>query len=222
MRTDKRIVRDAAEGLALEAELFAADGPQVAVWASDAVGLVCPRAYRTRVSFEEACAQSEAAGWPVHLRRTGGGTVPQGPGVDNLALVFDAPKGFTIEDGYKLICGIIQAGFGAAGQALCPGDTPGSFCDGAWNLSVDGQKMVGTAQRWRPVGGGRQRVLAHALILSDDGYVDGSHAVAAFHRTLGLGEVVAHAHTSAAAAFGVQVLPSAALCDAAERALAAL
>ncbi|MCB1385934.1 MAG: hypothetical protein KDJ80_08325 [Nitratireductor sp.] len=47
-----------------------------------------------------------------------------------------------------------------AHSAACPG----SFCDGAWNVVVEGRKLAGTAQRWRATPAGRV-VLIHAAIL---------------------------------------------------------
>lgn len=146
-----------------EHALFATSGPQVGQWQSLSRGIVCPRAFKARGAFEPASYASASRGWPVSLRPTGGGAVPQGLGVANLALAFDAPKGLTIEGVYRMLTRIIQDAFGAMGSDLRTGDTPGSFCDGAWNLSVGEQKLVGTAQRWRLVRGGRPRVLAHAL-----------------------------------------------------------
>lgn len=145
--------------------------------------------------------------------------MPQGPGVDNLALAFDAPKGTTIEDGYRMLTEIIKRGLGEHGAALEVGDTLGSFCDGAWNLSFEGRKIVGTAQRWRPMPDGRRRVLAHALILTNPDIREATEAVSAFQRDLGLGLVDLEAHTSAGTAFHLTELPAASLLDAAEKAL---
>lgn len=105
------------------------------------------------------------------------------------------------------------------GSDLRAGDTPGSFCDGAWNLSVGDQKLVGTAQRWRPVRGGHPRVLAHALILIDERFQAGSKAVAKLHDDMGLSPVQATAQTSLKAAFGLEEFPAEALQSSATQAL---
>ena len=183
--------------------------------------LVCPKAYERRAGFDLAIQRSAAGGWPVHRRLTGGGTVPQGPGVDNLVLAINASERTTIEDVYRLLTEIIKRGLGRHGAVLETGDTPGSFCDGDWNLSLGGRKVVGTAQRWRPRKAGVSRVLAHALILTKDTFGKGANAVARFHEDLGLGPVCPDAHTSLEAAFGLAELPIAAIQEAAEQALAA-
>jgi lipoate-protein ligase A len=147
--------------------------------------------------------------------------VPQGPGVSNIVLAFNAPRKFTIEDAYRLLVDVIVRGFGALGQNLRPGETPGSFCDGAWNLSLAGRKLVGTAQHWRPVRGQRPRVLAHAMILTDDPG-PGAQAIAEMHRDLGLGPIAPEVHTSIRSAFQMADIPRAALLEAAKTALDAL
>ncbi|MEM6407888.1 MAG: hypothetical protein AAF700_05665 [Pseudomonadota bacterium] len=215
-----RRLPDPEAGLSYERTLFTTAGPQVGLWTAKAQGLVCPAAYERREGFAEAAANSQARGWTVHLRPTGGGTVPQGPGVDNLALALNPAKGTSIEDGYRLLTKIIKKGFGPHGEALEAGDTPGSFCDGAWNLSVGGRKIVGTAQRWRPNRGGHPRVLAHALFLTADTYGEGSDAVSAFHCDLGLSPVARKAHTSLEAAFGLRLFPAKAMHEVATEALA--
>lgn len=215
-------VAHAADGLRRETDLFAQHGPQVLLWVARAPGIVCPRTYEHKDGFVAASRACSERGWPVHLRRTGGGAVPQGPGVLNLALAFDAPPGFTIEDGYRNLTQVIREGLGAAGAELRPGATPGSFCDGAWNLSQDGQKIVGTAQRWRSVRGGRQRLLTHALILVDDDFQTGTDAVALFHEVLGLAPVLRDVHTSLKARFDLTEVPLARLHAAAHDMLCAL
>ncbi len=221
MNVDVQSMPDAASGLELEARLLTASGSQIALWTAQRASLVCPKAYARRDGFEAATQRSTTRNWPVFQRPTGGGTVPQGPGVDNIALAFNAPKGATIEGVYRLLTRVIQRGLGPQGASLEPGATAGSFCDGAWNLSVAGRKIVGTAQRWRAPAGGTRRVLAHALILTRDSYAEGAGAVARFHEDLGLDPVAPEAHTSLEAAFGLSALPAAALHQTARDALAA-
>lgn len=203
-------VPDAQHGLDLDTQLFEAKGPCVHLWTATQQALVCPRAYQSRSGFDAAVEASANQGWPVSLRPTGGGTVPQGPGIANLALAFNAPKDFTIEDGYRLLTDILKSAL-PLGDRLAAGDTPGSFCDGAWNLSIEGQKLVGTAQKWRPVRGGKPRVLAHAMIIVTEQFQPGANAVSAFHDSLGLPPVTIAAHTSLQAVMGLDSLPAKAL-----------
>lgn len=219
MSDDVTRLADAQAGMAFERALFEGSGAQVGLWTARVPAIVCPRAYEARAGFAAAMSRSATRGWPVVLRPTGGGAVPQGPGIDNLALAFDAARGVTIDDVYRLLVRVLTRAIDAR---LVAGDTPGSFCDGAWNLSCDGRKIVGTAQRWRPLKSGARRVLAHALILTRDTYHPGAEAVAALHVDLGLGAVVTAAQTSLEAAFGLQNVPADALRSAAQDAIRAL
>ena len=196
------IVPGVAEGLLLEAEAVGESGPQVRLWTAETPALVCPAAFHRKPGFEAAARNSAARGWPLYLRPTGGGAVPQGPGVLNVALAFTAGRDFGIEAGYRLITDVIRAALGPVGPRLVTGPTQDSFCDGCWNLSISGQKLVGTAQRIRPAGGGARRVLAHALILLEGDLAPGVEAVNGLHADVGLPPVVGHAHTSLAAVMG--------------------
>jgi len=94
--------------------------------------------------------------------------VPQGPGVWNLSLAWPAPAAMpTNTDAvYRALCGELSAAFDTLGIAATPQAVTGSFCDGRYNLAVDGRKLVGTAQAWRRVEG-QPVVLAHAVIVVD-------------------------------------------------------
>ena len=186
-------VEDVAEGLALEAAAFGAQNSVTCLWSPRRRALVCPKSLRRRPGFDAAKRNSASRGWPLHLRPTGGGAVPQGPGVLNLALAFTADLTFTIEDGYRLITDIIRDAIPAD---WATGVTPYSFCDGTWNLSLKGRKVVGTAQRIRPVGNGKRRILAHALVLVEGDLAAGTVAVDAFHSDLSLGPIDVDVHTT--------------------------
>ncbi len=193
MNASLEYVEGVAEGLALEAAAFSAQDPVTCLWSPRRRALVCPKNLRRKPGFDAAKRNSAERGWSLHLRPTGGGAVPQGPGVLNLALAFTADRTFTIEDGYRLITQMIQD---AIPTGWTTGATPNSFCDGAWNLSLNGRKVVGTAQRIRPVGNGQLRILAHALILVEGDLAAGAAAVDAFHRNLSLGAIDVGVHTT--------------------------
>ena len=187
-------VKDVEEGLILEAGLFSDTGQGVHLWQSAKPALVCPRTYRKRDGFQEAIENSAARGWPVLMRPSGGGTVPLWPGVLNMVMALTVPQSFGILNGYQMLCEpIIRLG-DELGLHLEPGATPDSYCDGDWNLSFEGRKIVGTAQRLRPLRQGRVRLLGHALILVDGDVEPGALAVDAFHRDLGLDPIRADVH----------------------------
>lgn len=133
-------------------------------------GLVAPLSYRRHELLDAASAASAERGWPVRLRRSGGGVVPQGPGILNVTLAYPCTgaAGDLAQAVYAHLCdllGHVLAQLGIAAQAR---SVQGSFCDGRFNLAVNHQgvarKIAGTAQYWRRASG-RQAVLAHALLL---------------------------------------------------------
>lgn len=143
---------------------------EMALWQTQTC-LVVPRSFTRNPSFEQASEVLSDEGWPVFVRCTGGDVTPQGWGTVNVTLAYRLPEDTqpSIEDQYDLLCQPIAGHLRAHGVAPNFSDVPYSFCDGAHNLSVDGRKMVGTAQRWRRVrdGSGAQVVFSHALILVD-------------------------------------------------------
>lgn len=157
-------------GLAAESRLLAdcaADGrSRLLIWQAEGRAIVAPAALSRRDGFAIAAHRSAERGWPVLLRPTGGGAVPQGAGVINLAMTWRAPAGTTLDSAYRRICAPISAALSAAGIATTTGATAGSFCDGAFNLNASDRKIVGTAQRWK-AGPAGPTVLAHALVLFD-------------------------------------------------------
>jgi lipoate-protein ligase A len=144
--------------------------PRAVVWHATA-GLVAPHSYRRYACLEGVRADFAARGWPVRLRRSGGGVVPQGPGILNVTLAYPAASGPAdggTDDVYRHLCATLTRALAALGIATRTAAVAGSFCDGRWNLAVDGpagpRKVAGTAQYWRRRDG-RQAVLAHALLL---------------------------------------------------------
>ncbi|MGD9866063.1 MAG: biotin/lipoate A/B protein ligase family protein [Pseudodonghicola sp.] len=128
--------------------------------------LVAPSKMAKLPGFARACAQAADAGWPVHLRATGGDLVPQGPDIVNLTLLFRGPQGAasTLESAYKRLTAPIREALSQAGISSCHGSVAGAFCDGRFNITVMGRKFAGTAQRWRPMAG-EMAVQTHAMML---------------------------------------------------------
>jgi hypothetical protein len=159
------------DGVAREAQWMAdaaATGHAGAhLWSAPA-SLVVPRSYERLPNWAAACAASAAAGWPVQVRSSGGGLVPQGPGVLNLSIAW-ASASATPRDTdaiYQALCQRLAAAFAQWGVLAVPQGVDGSFCDGRFNLAFEGRKLVGTAQSWRRVAH-IPVVLAHAVILVD-------------------------------------------------------
>lgn len=155
-----------ADGIACEAAWMAeaAQGERAVahLW-QGTPGWVVPRRTTTLPAWGEVQARHGSA---LQVRRSGGGLVPQGPGIWNLSLAWPAEDATPADMHaiYAALCEALVAAFARLGVSATPQPVQGSFCDGRWNLAVNGRKLVGTAQAWRRFGA-RQVVLAHALII---------------------------------------------------------
>lgn len=162
-------------------------GPQALIWQAEK-GLVVPRSYAQIPDFIDCQSHFASEGWPISVRQSGGGIVPQGPGIWNVSLAwrqYGKPLDLA-ESAYMALCAPIQQALIECGLHTDTQAVHGSFCDGRFNLAVQHnaltKKIVGTAQVWRrcvapshlaPIT--RQAgeladwhvVLAHALILID-------------------------------------------------------
>lgn len=150
------------------------EGPAACIWQAPQ-GLVVPRTYVASPTFEDVCQQFAMQGWPVSVRHSGGGVVPQGPGILNISLAYGV-QGRPLDHSdaaYQLLCDVMSdavADFGVFTQTQA---VHGSFCDGRFNLAYgpgdNAQKIAGTAQLWRqqrhPDGHTMQVVLVHGLLL---------------------------------------------------------
>jgi lipoate-protein ligase A len=156
----------------------AAAGEAVAhVWEAP-VSLVVPRSYQRYAALADAREAFAQRGCPVWLRLSGGGLVPQGPGILNLSLAYPvrAPMGTLSEAVYLHLCRILADALNSLGVLTHWQAVEGSFCDGrfnlAWGPGDDARKVAGTAQYWRRVPHGDTdqplyAVLAHAVLLVD-------------------------------------------------------
>lgn len=168
----------AEDGLSKELDLLksVADGKQQAgflLWRCQR-SLVVPRSLANRPAFPQACDQMAGEGWPVVIRQTGGDLTPQSPGLLNVAMVFRQQReSGSIHNSYLQLCQpLIQALKSLGVEAYCSA-VEGAFCDGEYNLVVNGRKLAGTAQRWRRLSNadnkpGDHAVLAQAVILVDE------------------------------------------------------
>ncbi len=182
--------RPLADGIAAEADWMAAaaaTGRAAAhLWRGEPA-LVVPRSCTTLPGWP-AAAQAHR----VLVRASGGGVVPQGPGLLNLSLVWRADVDATAgapsgtEAIYRALCGELAGALARMGIAAMPQAVEGSFCDGRFNLAVAGRKLVGTAQSWRRVAD-KPVVLAHAVIVVDADPQALTESANAFERDLGSG-----------------------------------
>jgi len=189
-----RWIGDPAQAMALEAEMFRRGGGALAVW-STARCLVVPRSLSRRPGFAEACEDLLRRGFPVVVRSSGGGIVPQGPGILNVTIT--APIGLHERSptrDYAWLCAPLCALLAERGIPARRGLTSGSFCDGAHNVVVGDRKLAGTAQRR-----GRSTALLHLVLLVDPALQPVLDAIRRLRRGIGdLSPVRDEAHTTLA------------------------
>ena len=164
-------------------------------WQPSDRALVMPRRLSRLPEFEAACQASAENGWPVLLRETGGEPVPQSAATVNIALVYAPPRSEgdhgRIETAYRRLCDPICTLLTELGGNASLGEVEGAFCDGRFNVNLDGRKMVGTAQRWRQSKGGQRPVgLVHGALLLDDERESMVQAVNRFNEVCGLDQRV--------------------------------
>jgi lipoate-protein ligase A len=163
-------------------------------WQPTDHALVMPRRMNRLQHFDSACAELAASGWPVLLRETGGEPVPQSPATVNVALVYAAPRSEgdqnRLEIAYRRLCDPLCAVLDAYGGKSSLGEVAGAFCDGRFNVNLDGRKWVGTAQRWRQgLSGTRPVVLVHGAMLMNNERQSMVGAVNRFNQRCGVPQV---------------------------------
>ncbi|EPJ79692.1 MULTISPECIES: lipoate--protein ligase family protein [Pseudomonas] len=172
--------------------------------------LVMPRRMSRLPGFTEASETLADSGWPILLRESGGEPVPQSSATVNIALVYAQPASDLdrdrIEIAYRRLCQPILDVLSDLGGAASLGEVEGAFCDGRFNVNLDGRKMVGTAQRWRQSQGGtRPVVLAHGALLVDNERQEMAAAVNRFNEICELEQRVrADSHIALREAFAVE------------------
>ncbi len=145
----------------------------VLFWQPTDHALVMPRRLSRLPGFEHASIELAASGWPILLRETGGEPVPQSASTVNIALVYAPPCSEgdhgRIETAYRRLCEPVCDLLTALGGEASLGEIEGAFCDGRFNVNLNGRKLVGTAQRWRQSKGGQRPVgLVHGALLLDN------------------------------------------------------
>lgn len=163
----------------------------VLFWQPTDRALVMPRRLSRLPDFEQASVELAASGWPILLRETGGEPVPQSSSTVNIALVYAPPRSeddrARIETAYLRLCNPLCELLTELGGEASVGEVEGAFCDGRYNVKLNGRKLVGTAQRWRQSQGGQRPVgLVHGALLVENERESMVAAVNRFNQCCGL------------------------------------
>ncbi|MGY6038016.1 lipoyl protein ligase domain-containing protein [Aeromonas sp. AE23HZ002T15] len=135
--------------------------------------------------YQAACGRLAAEGWPVYVRDSGGTAVPHGAGILNLSLIL--PRTTTdLAHYYRLLGAPLLTLLGEHDLEGGYDFVPGSFCDGQYNLVIEGRKVTGTAQRWLAPGQDHQgAVLAQAMLLVGGDVDEGTRMASRFYELAG-------------------------------------
>lgn len=88
-------------------------------------------------------------GWPILVRPAGGLAVVADPGVLNFSFILPEPEAgkLSIDDGYEVMLAFIRRLFAPFGKEIVAQEIADSYCPGDYDLSIDGRKFAGIAQR---------------------------------------------------------------------------
>jgi hypothetical protein len=88
------------------------------------------------------------AGWPVFLRKSGGGACPVGPGTLQISMIETAAPSATMTAKYQFIAALIQETFRTFQIISQIGLVTGAYCPGSYDIAVEGKKIAGMSQHW--------------------------------------------------------------------------
>ncbi|WP_141500414.1 lipoate--protein ligase family protein [Paenibacillus luteus] len=95
----------------------------------------------------ERCLQSQ--GWSTAVRNSGGAAVPLDLGVINISLIMRKPSvdSFHFHNDFERMYGLISEALKETGCQVGKGEIRGAYCPGEYDLSINGYKFCGIAQR---------------------------------------------------------------------------
>jgi octanoyl-[GcvH]:protein N-octanoyltransferase len=122
-------------------------GSRLRLWENERC-LVTTKRFTRFPNYRKTAQRSAQRGWPVFVRSTGGTTVVHRPGVLNISLLTASENAVILPNqSYRELCDLLLKGLRKVGVEAELGSVPGSFCDGRYNICVEGRKLAGTASR---------------------------------------------------------------------------
>ena len=133
-------------------------------------------------NFAAATQAAQARGFAVQVRKSGGGCVCLGPGTLVISHLYGA-SGDDIRRSYRDFAAKLITAIARVRIPLRIGKVAGAYCDGHFDLSCNGLKVGGIAQR-RRARAGNANVWVHAVLSVEARSLGLPMEVAAFYRDL--------------------------------------
>lgn len=91
----------------------------------------------------------QAEGWSTAVRNSGGAAVPLDLGIINISLILPKSKADSLHfhDDFERMYGLIRLALKETGCRVDKGEIQGAYCPGDFDLSINGYKFCGIAQR---------------------------------------------------------------------------
>ncbi|WP_417320727.1 lipoate--protein ligase family protein [Emcibacter sp.] len=144
--------------------------PVVRLWTNRS-SIVVPARDNRLPGFDRAREILAQRNIQLATRTSGGTAVLHGPGVLNASVIFRVAKTekVSMEAGYAKLMSLFDLLVPELAGQACFASVPGAYCDGDYNLVVDGRKIAGTAQRIKSAGMKveHRTILAHMSLLVD-------------------------------------------------------
>jgi lipoate-protein ligase A len=121
--------------------------PWLLIWRSKPALLVS-RTETRLPGFAAARDQMQTEGWPVVLRKSGGGACPVAPGTVQVSIIEPALAPSTLKAKYAALTAVVESALAAFGIPIRVERVAGAHCPGSCDLAVDGRKIAGMAQHW--------------------------------------------------------------------------
>jgi octanoyl-[GcvH]:protein N-octanoyltransferase len=131
----------------------------------------------------EMSLQSE--GWSTAVRNSGGAAVPLDLGVINISLIMPkkAVDSFHFHDDFEKMYGLIRHALKETGCQVDKGEINGAYCPGEFDLSINGFKFCGIAQRRQT-----HAFIVQAFIVADGSGQERARFVRSFYDKAAMGE----------------------------------
>jgi len=138
-------------------------------------------------NVHEAINWLREQGYAVTVRNSGGAAVPLNPGVVNLSLILPNRQGsLDVQRHFEMMAALIRQSLWSGSHRIETGEVSGSYCPGSFDISIDGKKFCGIAQRRQT-----RAVIVQAFVLVEGSGEERGQLVKGFYDIAGQGSAQA-------------------------------